>query len=50
MVNSGLKGLNIEICQYSLSNYTNMCNFQQLHVVGRGSETQIKVGGNLKIR
>ena len=37
---------NIKICKYLCSNYTNMSNFQPLEVVGRGSETQLKVAEN----
>ena len=40
--------LNIKICKYLCSNYTNMSNFQPLDVVGRGSETQLQVGENFK--
>ena len=37
------------ICKYLCSNLTNTSNFQSLEVVGRGSETQLKVDGNLKL-
>ena len=40
--------LNIKICKCSVSHWTNMSNFHQLEVVGRGSETQLQVDENLK--
>ena len=39
--------LNITICEYLVSNYTNICNFHPLEVVDRGSETQLQVGEKL---
>ena len=38
--------LNIHICKYFCSYWTNMSNFQSLEIVGRGSETQLQVGEN----
>ena len=35
--------LNIKICKYYKSNYTNVGYFQPLEVVGHGSETQLQV-------
>ena len=35
--------LNLKICKYVCSNWTNMSIFQPLEVVGRGSETQLQV-------
>ena len=40
--------LNIKSCKCLISNYTNMSNFKPLEVVGRGSETQLQVGENVK--
>ena len=34
----------MELC--SISNWTNIGNFQLIEVVGRGSETQLHVGEN----
>ena len=39
--------LNIKICKYLRSNQTNISKFHSLEVVGRGSETQLRVGENL---
>ena len=39
--------LNIKICKYLVSNFKNESNVHPLKVVGRGSETQLKVGENL---
>ena len=39
--------LNIKICKYLCPNETNVCNFQPLEVVSRGSETQLQVAENL---
>ena len=39
--------LNIMICKYLVSNYTNINNFHSLEVMGRGSETQLNVGENV---
>ena len=37
-----------KILKYLWSNKTNMINFQPIKVVGRGSETLLQVGENLK--
>ena len=37
----------MKICKCLVPNWTNMSNFQQLEVVGRGSETQLQVAENL---
>ena len=42
-----MTGLNIKICKYLVSNYTNLITFYRLEVAGRGSETQLQVGENL---
>ena len=39
--------LNIRNRKCLVSNYTNISNFKPLEVVGRGSETQLQVAGNL---
>ena len=40
--------LNIYICKCLVSSQANiMSNFHAVEVVGRGSETQVQVGGNL---
>ena len=44
MLNSGLKGLNVEVCKCLVSNGTNMSHFRRLEVVDRGSESQLQVG------
>ena len=50
MINSGLKGLNIDICKILVSNYFNMSYFHPLEVVGRGSETQRQMGEKIKYK
>ena len=40
--------LNIKIWKYLCLNLANMSNFHRLEVVGRGSDTQLQVGENLK--
>ena len=44
----GVRCSNIKFCKHLVSNYK-WTNFYPLGVVGRGSEAQLQVGGNLNL-